>query len=55
VIAVQVGMALVYHGVAVMLVIWAVAFGLLAQCSRPGYCPAERPRCDDRKRLTKPS
>src|SRR5579872_7322654 len=31
VIAAQIGMAAVYHGVAVMLVVWAIAFGLLAR------------------------
>src|SRR5579872_4144644 len=31
VIAASIGMAAVYHGVAVMLVVWAIAFGLLAR------------------------
>ena len=41
VIAAQVGMASVYHGVAVMLVIWAVAFGLLAR-NAPAPATAQR-------------
>ena len=40
-IAAQVGMASVYHGVAVLLVIWAVAFGLLAR-NAPAPATAQR-------------
>ena len=41
VIAARVGMAPVYHGVAIMLVIWAVAFGLLAR-NAPAPATAQR-------------
>lgn len=43
VIAAQIGMASVYHGVAIMLVVWAVAFGLLA---RNAPAPAQRKGLD---------
>jgi NNP family nitrate/nitrite transporter-like MFS transporter len=41
VIAARVGMATVYHGVAVMLVVWAVAFGFLAR-NAPAPANAQR-------------
>ena len=41
VIAARVGMASVYHGVAIMLVVWAVAFGLLAR-NAPAPATAQR-------------
>jgi NNP family nitrate/nitrite transporter-like MFS transporter len=41
VIAARVGMAPVYHGVAIMLVVWSVAFGLLAR-NAPAPATAQR-------------
>jgi NNP family nitrate/nitrite transporter-like MFS transporter len=41
VIAMRVGMASVYHGVAIMLLVWAVAFGLLAR-NAPAPATAQR-------------
>ena len=41
VIAARVGMATVFHGVAIMLVVWAVAFGLLAR-NAPAPATAQR-------------